>query len=76
MTAEVANLQLPPFLIESAVVQALEEDIGEAGDITTDPIVPASASAEAEIVARTPGVIAGLDLAAASFSCSQAQNRP
>ena len=67
MTAEVANLQLPPFLIESAVAQALEEDIGEAGDITTDPIVPASASAEAEIVARTPGVIAGLDLAAASF---------
>jgi len=67
MTTKVARLQLPPFLVEGAAAQALEEDLGDAGDITTDSIVPASASAEAEIIAHKPGVIAGLDLAAASF---------
>jgi nicotinate-nucleotide pyrophosphorylase (carboxylating) len=67
MIAEPAKLELPPFLVERAVAAALEEDLGQAGDITTDPIIPAHASAEAEIVARKEGVIAGLDLAAASF---------
>jgi nicotinate-nucleotide pyrophosphorylase (carboxylating) len=67
MTAEAAKLELPPFLVERAVAEALEEDLGQAGDITTDPIIPAHATAEAEIVARKAGVIAGLDLAVASF---------
>jgi len=67
MIAERAKLELPPFLVERAVAAALEEDLGQAGDITTDPIIPAHATAEAEIVARKEGVIAGLDLAAASF---------
>ena len=61
------KLELPPFLVHRAVAAALEEDLGQAGDITTDPIIPADATAEAEIVARKPGVIAGQDLAAASF---------
>jgi nicotinate-nucleotide pyrophosphorylase (carboxylating) len=67
MIAERAKLELPPFLVERAVAAALEEDLGQAGDITTDPIIPAHATAEAEVVARKDGVIAGLDLAAASF---------
>jgi nicotinate-nucleotide pyrophosphorylase (carboxylating) len=67
MIAEPAKLELPPFLVERAVAAALEEDLGQAGDITTDPIIPPHATAEAEIVARKAGVIAGLDLAAASF---------
>ena len=61
------KLELPPFLLHRAVAAALEEDLGLAGDITTDPIVPADAVAEAEIVVRKPGAIAGQDLAAASF---------
>ena len=61
------KLELPPFLVHRAVAAALEEDLGQTGDITTDPIIPADAVAEAEIVARKPGVIAGQDLAAASF---------
>lgn len=61
------KLELPPFLVHRAVAAALEEDVGQAGDITTDPIIPADAVAEAEIVARKPGVIAGQDPAAASF---------
>ena len=67
MIAEPAKLELPPFLVERAVAAALEEDLGQAGDITTDPIIPPHLTAEAEIVARKEGVIAGLDLAAASF---------
>ena len=67
MIAEPAKLELPPFLVERAVAAALEEDLGQAGDITTDPIIPPHLTAEAEIVTRKAGVIAGLDLAAASF---------
>ena len=61
------KLELPPFLVHRAVAAALEEDLGQAGDITTDPIIPPHLTAEAEIVTRKAGVIAGLDLAAASF---------
>ncbi len=62
-----AKLSLPPDLVERAVALALAEDLGTAGDITTDAIVPADTHGEAEIVVRQPGVIAGLDLAEASF---------
>ena len=47
--------------------RALEEDLGRAGDLTTDSIVPAAATARAELVARRAGVIAGLPLAEAAF---------
>jgi nicotinate-nucleotide pyrophosphorylase (carboxylating) len=46
---------------------ALEEDLGTAGDITTDAIIAADAQSEVEIVARNAGVIAGLDVAEAAF---------
>jgi nicotinate-nucleotide pyrophosphorylase (carboxylating) len=65
--APTAELRLPPFLVEWAVAAALEEDLGAAGDITTDAIVSADAQGEAEIVARKAGVVAGLDLAEAAF---------
>jgi len=45
---------------------ALEEDIGP-GDITTSALVPARILAEAEIIARSECVIAGLSVAAAVF---------
>jgi nicotinate-nucleotide pyrophosphorylase (carboxylating) len=62
------DLKLPPLIVAQAVAAALEEDLGLAGDITTDAIVPADAEGEAAIVARQPGVVAGLDLAEAAFS--------
>jgi nicotinate-nucleotide pyrophosphorylase (carboxylating) len=58
---------LPPPLVEDAVKRALIEDLGRAGDITTAATIPADARAEAVIVARKPGVIAGLALAASAF---------
>lgn len=58
---------LPMLMLEPVVRAALLEDLGRAGDITTDAIVPATARAETVLVARQPGVVAGLDLAATAF---------
>jgi nicotinate-nucleotide pyrophosphorylase (carboxylating) len=58
---------LAPVMIEPLVRSALLEDLGRAGDITTEATVPAQARAETELVARQPGVVAGLDLAAMAF---------
>jgi nicotinate-nucleotide pyrophosphorylase (carboxylating) len=55
------------LLIEPIVRAALIEDLGRAGDITTEAIVPRDAVAEAEIVTRQPGVLAGLDAALLAF---------
>ncbi len=52
--------ELPRLLIEPLVRAALVEDLGRAGDLTTDAIIPAEATAEVAIVSREPGVIAGL----------------
>ncbi|CAM4118858.1 carboxylating nicotinate-nucleotide diphosphorylase [Bordetella tumbae] len=58
---------LPAVLLEPLVRNALVEDLGRAGDITTDAIVPADAMAETRLVARQDGVLAGLDLARIAF---------
>jgi nicotinate-nucleotide pyrophosphorylase (carboxylating) len=58
---------LSPLLVERAVRAALEEDLGRAGDITTQATIPISASASAVIAAREDGVVAGLPLARAAF---------
>lgn len=66
---------LPPFLVRQAVRKALGEDLGATGDITTDSIVPPDARAEAKIVARENGVIAGLELAEAAFKSLDSEAR-
>jgi nicotinate-nucleotide pyrophosphorylase (carboxylating) len=58
---------LPRILIEPLVRAALLEDIGRAGDITTDAIVSAGARARTALVARQAGRVAGLDLALLAF---------
>src|SRR5215468_2309564 len=55
------------LLIEPIVRAALFEDLGRAGDITTEAIVPAKTEVEAVIAARQPGVVAGLDAALLAF---------
>ncbi|MBV9862028.1 MAG: carboxylating nicotinate-nucleotide diphosphorylase [Alphaproteobacteria bacterium] len=55
------------LLIEPIVRAALAEDLGRAGDITTDAVVPAEARVEAVIAARQPGVLGGLDAALLAF---------
>ena len=58
---------LSPLAIDEAVMRALDEDLGRAGDITADAIVPASQQARLVMRARQPGVIAGLDVARTAF---------
>ena len=58
---------LPALLIDGLVKAALAEDLGRAGDITTDTVVPAAARARGVLVARKPGIVAGLDVALAAF---------
>jgi nicotinate-nucleotide pyrophosphorylase (carboxylating) len=55
------------LLVEPIVRAALLEDLGRAGDITTEAIVPPDATVEAVIAARQPGVVAGLDAALLAF---------
>ena len=57
----------PPLLIEPSVRAALEEDLGRAGDITSNFTIPEGARATARLVAREPGTIAGLNCAEAAF---------
>src|SRR5262245_36183589 len=39
---------------------ALREDLGEAGDITTQAFIPADCTGRAAFIVRSPGVLAGL----------------
>jgi nicotinate-nucleotide pyrophosphorylase (carboxylating) len=54
---------LPRVVLEPLVRAALLEDLGRAGDLTTDAIIDPDATAEVALVAREPGVVAGLDCA-------------
>jgi nicotinate-nucleotide pyrophosphorylase (carboxylating) len=58
---------LPTLMLEPVVRAALLEDLGRAGDLTTDSIVPAAMRAETALVARQAGIVAGLDAAALAF---------
>jgi nicotinate-nucleotide pyrophosphorylase (carboxylating) len=55
------------ILIEPIVRAALLEDLGRAGDITSDAVVPADARIDAVLAARQPGVLAGLEAGLLAF---------
>ena len=61
------GLFLNPLLIEKAVRAALEEDIGRAGDITSQACIPAGTRARCVLAPRKPGTISGLPVAEAAF---------
>ena len=58
---------LPRVMLEPLVRAALLEDLGRAGDLTSDLIVPADARTQVRLTAREPGVLAGLDAACLAF---------
>jgi nicotinate-nucleotide pyrophosphorylase (carboxylating) len=58
---------LPAIMFESLVRSALLEDLGRAGDLTANAIVPADHQATMVLAARQAGVIAGLDPASLAF---------
>jgi nicotinate-nucleotide pyrophosphorylase (carboxylating) len=49
------------------VGRALSEDLGSDGDITSDSCIPKIAESKGAFIARRPGVIAGLEVAAYVF---------
>jgi len=59
--------ELPGLMIEDQVRAALLEDLGRAGDITSNATIGADRLAEARMNSREAGVIAGLPLAEAAF---------
>jgi nicotinate-nucleotide pyrophosphorylase (carboxylating) len=59
---------LPRLLVEPIVHAALLEDLGRAGDITTDAVIPADARLRGAVVAREPGVVAGVEAALLAFT--------
>ncbi|AZS77641.1 MULTISPECIES: carboxylating nicotinate-nucleotide diphosphorylase [Achromobacter] len=64
---------LPDVMLLPLVQAALLEDLGRAGDLTTDAIVPADAVAETRLVSRQEGVLAGLDMARLAFQTMDPQ---
>ncbi len=64
---DVSSLAPPLVLVEPIVRAALVEDIGLAGDITTQAVIPAAARLSGAIVAREAGVTAGMDAAILAF---------
>jgi nicotinate-nucleotide pyrophosphorylase (carboxylating) len=68
-----ALLPLYPILYEESVRRALAEDLGRAGDITTDAIVSPEDTATAVIIAQAGGRVAGINVAGYAFRCLDPQ---
>jgi nicotinate-nucleotide pyrophosphorylase (carboxylating) len=58
---------LYPLLYEPLVRRALEEDLGRAGDLTSDAVLLPDQPAAASVVARAAGRLAGLEVALSAF---------
>lgn len=54
---------LPNTIIDPVIKRALAEDLGDAGDITSEAVVAKEAKASAEVVSRKVGTVAGLFVA-------------
>jgi nicotinate-nucleotide pyrophosphorylase (carboxylating) len=60
--------ELPDILVEPLIRAALLEDLGIAGDVTTDAVVAPGTEVEAIFRARVDGVVAGLSAARLAFT--------
>lgn len=58
---------LPDLMLEPIVRATLAEDLGRAGDVTSDALIPADRLWTARLTTRQAGVVAGLDLARLAF---------
>jgi nicotinate-nucleotide pyrophosphorylase (carboxylating) len=58
---------LPAIMLEPLVRAALLEDLGRAGDLTSDAVIPKDHRATTLLTARQAGTVAGLDLAMLAF---------
>jgi nicotinate-nucleotide pyrophosphorylase (carboxylating) len=58
---------LPRLIVEPLVRNALVEDLGLAGDVTSTAVIPATHRSRVAMVTRQPGVVAGLDASELAF---------
>ncbi|MGE0846282.1 MAG: carboxylating nicotinate-nucleotide diphosphorylase [Flavobacteriaceae bacterium] len=58
---------MPGTLVAEAVARALAEDLGLAGDVTTNATIAADASSKGTIGSRADGVVAGIEVAREAF---------
>lgn len=63
----VISPHLPRLMVEDAVRAALLEDLGRAGDITTNATIASGANATAVLASREHGYVSGLVLAGTAF---------
>ena len=61
------DLALSPTIIEPAVRAALNEDLGLAGDVTTNSVIGPDVKASGLFATRKPGVVSGLKVAETAF---------
>jgi nicotinate-nucleotide pyrophosphorylase (carboxylating) len=66
---------LPDLLIEPIIRAALLEDLGRAGDVTAEAVIPPDAMGTVEFRARNTGVSAGIDCARLAMSLMDSRIR-
>ncbi|MGY1803783.1 carboxylating nicotinate-nucleotide diphosphorylase [Blastococcus sp. SYSU D00922] len=67
LAAALEHAGLDPAAVARVICRALEEDLAFGPDVTTESTVPEASRAIGDVVPRTPGVLAGLPVAAAVF---------
>lgn len=58
----------PRDVVDALVTACLQEDLGSAGDLTSTAIFPTDHTSTGRVIARAPGVIAGLGAATSVFA--------
>ena len=58
---------LPDFLLLDLVKRALDEDLGGAGDVTSQAVIPDGTAYSARLNAREAGVVSGMQIARIAF---------
>ncbi|SFE30344.1 carboxylating nicotinate-nucleotide diphosphorylase [Blastococcus tunisiensis] len=67
LAAALAVAGLDPAEVVRVIRRALDEDLALGPDVTTNSTVPADSRTTGDVVPRTPGVLAGVPVAAAVF---------
>lgn len=74
MTAALPFTRAPhALLVEPIVRRALDEDLGRAGDITSELTVAVDAQCNAKLIARKPGTVSGVVVAQCAFRLVDAE---
>jgi len=63
----IAYSTLPDLILEPLVRNALTEDLGQYGDVTTKSVIPEYTEYQARINARASGIVSGMQIASIAF---------